>query len=56
LSYYPRPPAPQKHPAAVPVRTVAGYTGSAQIDLSAGDRNIVGEEREKKFVNGRHLY
>jgi len=51
-----RPPAPPKNSAAAPTGTVAGYTGPAPIDLSAGRRRISAEERAKKFVDGRCLY
>jgi hypothetical protein len=38
------------------VGTVAGYTGPAPIDLSAGKRRISADERAKRFTDGRCLY
>jgi len=52
----PRPPAPPKDPAEAPAGTVAGYTGPAPMDLSAGRRRISAEERAKRFTDGRCLY
>jgi hypothetical protein len=52
----PRAPAPPKAPEAAPVGTVAGYTGPAPMDLSAGRRRISDEERAKRLANGRCLY
>jgi len=53
---YPRPSAPPKDPAGAPTGTVAGYTGPAPMDLSAGRRRISAEERAKRFTDGRCLY
>jgi len=52
----PRPPAPPKDPAGAPAQPVAGYTGPAPMDLSAGRRRICAEERVKRFTDGRCLY
>jgi len=52
----PRVPAPLKAPASAPAATVAGYTGPAPMDLSAGRRWISDEERAKRFADGRCLY
>jgi len=52
----PRPPPPPKAPETAPAGTVAGYTGPALMDLSAGRRRISAEERAKRFVDGRCLY
>jgi hypothetical protein len=52
----PRAPAPPKAPEAAPAGTVAGYTGPAPMDLSAGRRRISDEERAKRFADGRCLY
>jgi len=52
----PRSPAPSKDPAGAPAGTVAGYTGPAPMDLSAGRRRISAEERAKRFPDGRFLY
>jgi len=49
------PPAPQT-PEIAPPGTVAGYTGPAPMDLSAGRRRISAEERAKRFADGRCLY
>jgi hypothetical protein len=46
------PPAP-KAPETAPAGTVAGYTGPATMDLSAGKRRISAEERAKRFADGR---
>jgi hypothetical protein len=51
-----RTPAPPKAPKAAPGETVAGYTGPAPMDLSAGRRRITDEERAKRFADGRCLY
>ena len=53
---YPGPPAPPKDHAGAPAGTVAGYTGPAPMDLSAGRLRISTEERVKKFTDGRCLY
>jgi hypothetical protein len=52
----PRAPAPPKVPEVAPAGTVAGYTGPAPMDLSAGRRRISDEERAKRFADGRCLY
>jgi hypothetical protein len=52
----PRAPASPKAPEAAPAGTVAGYTGPAPMDLSAGRRKISDEERAKRFADGRCLY
>jgi len=52
----PRPPPAPKAPDAAPAGTVAGYTGPAPMDLSAGKRRISTEERAKRFADGRCLY
>jgi hypothetical protein len=52
----PRPPAAPKASDAAPAGTVAGYTGPAPMDLSAGKRRISAEERAKRFANGKCLY
>jgi len=52
----PRAPAPPKTPEAAPAGTVAGYTGPAPMDLSAGRRRISDAERAKRFADGRCLY
>jgi len=51
-----RPPPAPKAPEAAPAGTVAGYTGPAPMDLSAGKRRISAEERAKRFADGRCLY
>jgi len=51
-----RPPAPPTDSAGAPAGTVAGYTGPAPVDLSAGRRRISAEERAKRFTDGRCLY
>jgi len=48
-------PAP-KAPETAPAGTVAGYTGPAPMDLSAGRRRISTEERAKRFADGRCVY
>jgi len=48
-------PAPRA-PETAPAGTVAGYTGPAPMDLSAGKKRISAEERAKRFANGRCLY
>jgi hypothetical protein len=35
---------------------IAGYTGPAPMDLIAGKRRMLAEERAKRFVDGRCLY
>ena len=52
----PRAPATPKVPEAAPAGTVAGYTGPAPMDLSAGRRRISDEERAKRFADGRCLH
>jgi len=52
----PRPPPTSKAPEAAPAGTVAGYTGPATMDLSAGKRRISAEERAKRFADGRCLF
>jgi hypothetical protein len=52
----PRVPAPPRAPETAPAGTVAGYTGPAPMDLSAGRRRISDEERAKRFADGRCLY
>jgi hypothetical protein len=52
----PRPPPAPKAPEAAPAGTVAGYTGPAPMDLSAGRRRMSAEERAKRFADGRCLY
>jgi len=49
------PPAPRAREIA-PAGTVAGYTGPAPMDPSAGKRRISAEERAKRFADGRCLY
>jgi len=51
-----RPPPAPKAPETAPAGTVAGYTGPAPMDLSAGKRRISAEERAKRFADGRCLY
>jgi hypothetical protein len=52
----PRPPSAPKAPETALAGTVAGYTGPAQMDGSAGKRRISAEERVKRFADGRCLY
>jgi len=52
----PRAPVPPRAPEVAPAGTVAGYTGPAPMDLSAGKRRISTEERAKRFADGRCLY
>jgi hypothetical protein len=52
----PRAPAPPKAPEMAPAGTVAGYTGPAPMDISAGRRRISNEERAKRFADRRCLY
>jgi hypothetical protein len=52
----PRPPPSPKAPEMAPTGTVAGYTGPAPMDLSAGKGGISAEERAKRFADGRCLY
>jgi len=49
----PRPLAPAKDHAGAPAGTVAGYTGSAPMDLSAGRRRLSMEERANRSTDGR---
>jgi len=51
-----RPPPDPKAPEIAPAGMVAGYTGPAPMDLSAGKRRISAEERAKRFADGRCLY
>jgi len=51
-----RPPAPPNDPAGAPAGTVAGYSGPAPMDLSAGRRRISAEEWAKRFTDGRCRY
>jgi len=53
---FPKPPAHHKDPMGAPAGTVAGYTGPAPTDLSAGRRRISAEDRAKRFMDGRCLY
>ena len=50
------PPAPPQNPTEAPAGTVAGYTGPAPMDLSAGRRRISAEERAKRCTDGRCWY
>ena len=52
----PRPPAPPKNPAGAHAGTVAGYTGPATIELSAGRSRISAVERAKRFTDWMYLY
>jgi hypothetical protein len=52
----PRPLPPPKAPETAPAGTIAGYTGPAPIELSAGRRRISAEERAKRVADGRCLY
>jgi len=52
----PKPLTPPQDPAGAPAGTVAGYTGPAPMALSGGGRRISGEERAKRFTDGRCLY
>jgi len=52
----PRAPVPPKTSEAAPAGSVAGYTGPAPMDLSAGRRRISDEERAKRFADGWCLY
>jgi hypothetical protein len=49
-------PSASRAPETAPAGTVAGYTGPAPMDLSAGRRRISDEERAKRFADGRCLY
>ena len=51
-----RPPPPPKAPETTPAGTVAGYTGPAPMDSSAGRRRISTEKRAKRFADGRCFY
>jgi hypothetical protein len=51
----PPPPPASRVPEAAPAGTVAGYTGPAPMDLSAGRRKISDGERQKRFAEGRCL-
>jgi len=51
-----RPPPAPKTPETAPAGTVAGYTGPAPMDFSAGKRRISAEERAKRFADGRCFY
>jgi hypothetical protein len=52
----PRPPPAPKAPETAPAGTIAGYTGPAPMDLSAGKRQISAQERAKRFADGKCLY
>jgi len=52
----PKPPAPPRDPTAAPAGTVAGYTGPAPMDLSAGSRWISAEQRATRFMDERSSY
>jgi hypothetical protein len=52
----PRPPPPPKSPDTAPAETVAGYTGPAPMDLSAGKERISAEDRATRCADGRCLY
>ena len=52
----PKPLTPLKHPAVALAEMVAGQTGSAPLDLSAGNRRNSVEERAKRYAPGRCLY
>jgi len=52
----PKPPTPPKYPGGAPAGTVAGYTGPASMDLGAGRRRILAEEKAMRFADGRCLY
>jgi hypothetical protein len=52
----PRPPPAPKAPETAPAGTVAGYTGPAPLDLSAGKMRISAEESAKRIVDGMCLY
>jgi hypothetical protein len=49
----PRPPPAPKARETAPAAMVAGHTGPATMDLSAGKRWISAEERAKRFADGR---
>jgi len=48
-----RPPASPRDFAGALAGIVAGYTGPAPKDLSAGRRRISAEERAMRFTDGR---
>jgi hypothetical protein len=52
----PPPPPAATAPEKAPAGTVAGHTGPAPMDLSAGRRKISDEERQKRVEEGRCLY
>jgi len=52
----PRPPPLLKAPEMAVTGAVAGYTGPAPVDFSAGKSRISVEERAKRFADGRYLY
>jgi len=52
----PRPPPTPKSSEIAPAGTVAGYTGPAPMDLSAGKTSISAEETAKRFTDGRCFY
>jgi hypothetical protein len=52
----PRPSPAPRAPQMAPMGTIAGYTGLAPMDLSAGKRRISAEDRTKRFADGRCLY
>jgi hypothetical protein len=47
----PRPPPAPKAPEKAPAGTIAGYTGPAPMNHSAGKRRISAEERAKRFAD-----
>jgi len=51
-----RSPIALKAQGTAPAGTVAEYTGPSPMDLSAGKRCILVEERAKRFADGRCLY
>jgi len=53
---YPRSLPPPKDPAEAPAGTVAGSTGPAPINPSAGSMRIPAEERAKRSSDGRCFY
>jgi len=52
----PRPAATPKDSTGAPAGTVAGYTGPAPMNLTAGRQRISAEEKAKRFADGRCLY
>ncbi|KAF8537899.1 hypothetical protein BDD12DRAFT_806557 [Trichophaea hybrida] len=47
---------PQQDPQTAPAGMVARYTGRAPIDLSAGRRRMLDNQRAMRFADGRCLY